>query len=228
MKLRLLNASHQALCYFGYLAGYRLVHEVGPGPAVRPLPAGLHGSRGHAHPVPGPGIDLDAYKHQLIERFSNAAGPRHRRPAVRGKLRPDPEMAAPGRPGETSPPGREVTLSAAVVASWARYAEGVDEQGEPIEVVDRLADKLIRPPRRQRSDPLAFVADRELFGDLVDDERFTKPYLAALDSLHRLRRPRHGAGPRRQVHSMKIMSGGVRVVRVPWEAPLNVGAAMEA
>ena len=28
MKLRLLNASHQALCYFGYVAGYRLVHEV--------------------------------------------------------------------------------------------------------------------------------------------------------------------------------------------------------
>jgi mannitol 2-dehydrogenase len=28
MKLRLLNASHQALCYFGYLAGYRLVHDV--------------------------------------------------------------------------------------------------------------------------------------------------------------------------------------------------------
>ena len=23
MKLRLLNASHQALCYFGYLAGHR-------------------------------------------------------------------------------------------------------------------------------------------------------------------------------------------------------------
>ena len=28
MKLRLLNASHQALCYLGYLAGYRLAHEV--------------------------------------------------------------------------------------------------------------------------------------------------------------------------------------------------------
>ncbi len=38
--------------------------------------------------------------------------------------------------------------------------------------------------RRQREDPLAFVADRELFGDLVDDERFTAPYLAALASLH--------------------------------------------
>ena len=28
MKLRLLNASHQALCYLGYLAGYRYAHEV--------------------------------------------------------------------------------------------------------------------------------------------------------------------------------------------------------
>ncbi|MCU1553962.1 MAG: Mannitol dehydrogenase, partial [Arthrobacter sp.] len=27
MKLRLLNASHQGMCYFGYLAGYRYAHE---------------------------------------------------------------------------------------------------------------------------------------------------------------------------------------------------------
>src|SRR5699024_1224716 len=27
MKLRLLNASHQGLCYFGYLAGHRYVHD---------------------------------------------------------------------------------------------------------------------------------------------------------------------------------------------------------
>ena len=27
MKLRLLNAGHQGIAYFGYLAGYRLVHE---------------------------------------------------------------------------------------------------------------------------------------------------------------------------------------------------------
>jgi len=38
--------------------------------------------------------------------------------------------------------------------------------------------------RRQREEPLAFVADRELFGDLVDDERFTTVYRAALASLH--------------------------------------------
>lgn len=38
--------------------------------------------------------------------------------------------------------GGDVTRSAAVVASWACYAEGVDEQGNPIEVVDKLSSQL--------------------------------------------------------------------------------------
>jgi mannitol 2-dehydrogenase len=71
-----------------------------------------------------------------------------------------------------------------VVASWARYAEGTDERGEPIKVVDRLAGRLTRAARRQREDPLAFVADREVFGDLADDQRFVAAYAPALDSLH--------------------------------------------
>jgi mannitol 2-dehydrogenase len=40
----------------------------------------------------------------------------------------------------------------------------------------------------QGSDRLAFLRDPDLFGDLVEDERFTKEYVAALDSLHE-----HGA-----------------------------------
>ena len=39
--------------------------------------------------------------------------------------------------------------------------------------------------RRYPEDPLAFLSDRDLFGDLRDDERFTTVYLEALDSLHR-------------------------------------------
>jgi len=48
MKLRLLNASHQSLCYFAYLSGYRLVHEAGRRFVVRRIPAQLHGFRGDA------------------------------------------------------------------------------------------------------------------------------------------------------------------------------------
>jgi mannitol 2-dehydrogenase len=183
MKLRLLNASHQALCYFGYLSGYRLVHEVAQDQLFANFLLDYMNVEATPTLAPVPGIDLDAYKHRLIERFSNAAVrdtvarlcaessdriPKWLLPVVRENL------AA----------GRDVTLSAAVVASWARYAEGVDEQGEPIKVVDRLADTLQQTAAQQRVDPLAFVKNRELFGDLDTEPAFTEPYLTALNSLH--------------------------------------------
>ena len=71
-----------------------------------------------------------------------------------------------------------------MVASWARYAEGVDEQGEPIEVVDRLRDKLVERAQHNREDPLVFISDPDLFGDLASDERFVAEYTSALQSLH--------------------------------------------
>jgi mannitol 2-dehydrogenase len=71
-----------------------------------------------------------------------------------------------------------------VVASWARYAEGVDESGSPIEVVDKLKDQLMEAARRQRSEPDAFIQIRSVFGDLADDDRFMNAYLTALGSLH--------------------------------------------
>jgi mannitol 2-dehydrogenase len=130
-----------------------------------------------------PGIDLDAYRRQLIERFSNA-GVRDTVPRLCAESSDRiPKWLLPVI-RENLTAGRDVRLSSAIVASWARYAEAVDEQGEPIEVVDRLRESLVETAQRQRSEPLAFVSNRELFGDLVDDERFTGPYLAALTSLH--------------------------------------------
>jgi mannitol 2-dehydrogenase len=71
-----------------------------------------------------------------------------------------------------------------VVASWARYAEGVDDQGERIDVVDRRAEALTARALRQREEPDAFLADVELFDGLPGDERFMQAYRAALASLH--------------------------------------------
>jgi mannitol 2-dehydrogenase len=183
MKLRLLNASHQALCYFGYLAGYRLVHEVAQDQLFANFLLDYMNREATPTLAPVPGIDLDTYKLQLIERFSNSAVrdtvarlcaessdriPKWLLPVIRENLAAD----------------RDVTLSAAVVASWARYAEGVDEQGEPIKVVDRLADSLVEIAAQQRDDHLAFVKNRELFGDLATEPAFTEPYLNTLESLH--------------------------------------------
>jgi mannitol 2-dehydrogenase len=183
MKLRLLNASHQALCYFGYLAGYRLVHEVAQDPLFANFLLDYMNTEATPTLAPVPGIDLDAYKQQLIERFSNA-GVRDTvaRLCARSSERIPTWLVPVIR--ENVAAGRDVTLSAAVVASWARYAEGVDEQGEPIEIVDQLADTVRRLAAQQQEDPLAFVKNRELFGDLANEPAFTEPYLNVLDSLH--------------------------------------------
>jgi mannitol 2-dehydrogenase len=183
MKLRLLNASHQALCYFGYLAGYRLVHDVCSDPLFATFLLAYMDREATPTLEPVPGINLGEYKRNLIARFSNAGVrdtvarlcaessdriPKWLLPVIRHNLGT----------------GGEIQRSAAVVASWARYAEGVDELGRPIEVVDRLRDRLMANARRQREDPLSFIADREVFGDLVDDERFVAAYRPALASLH--------------------------------------------
>jgi mannitol 2-dehydrogenase len=183
MKIRLLNASHQALCYFGYLAGYRLVHEVCQDVLFQQLLLAYMDREATPTLQPVPGIDLEEYKHTLIIRFSN---PNVRDTVARLCAESSdriPKWLLPVIRQNLATDG-EIKRSAAIVASWARYAEGVDEQGRPIEVVDRLKDTLMANARRQREDPLAFIADREVFGDLIDDERFTSLYRASLASLH--------------------------------------------
>jgi mannitol 2-dehydrogenase len=183
MKLRLLNASHQAMCYFGYLCGYRLVHEAAQDPLFQAFLLGYMNVEATPTLPPVPGVDLDSYKHTLIERFCN--------PQVRDTIARLCAQSSDRIPKWLLPvvreqlaAGGEIRRSAAVVASWARYAEGVDEQGQPIEVVDRLRDTLKERARSQCTDPDAFIASRQLFGDLIDDERFVTAYRSALASLH--------------------------------------------
>jgi mannitol 2-dehydrogenase len=183
MKLRLLNASHQALAYFGHLCGYRLVHDAAQDPVFRKFLLGYMNEEATPTLSPVPGVDLDAYKNTLIERFSN--------PEVRDTIARLAAESSDRIPKWVLPvireqlaKGGEIKRSAAIVASWARYAEGVDEQGQPIEVVDRLKDSLMQIASRNREDPDAFVSNRELFGDLVDDKRFLTAYRSALASLH--------------------------------------------
>jgi mannitol 2-dehydrogenase len=182
MKLRLLNASHQGMAYFGYLSGYRYVHEAATDPAFVDFLLSYMDQEATPTLKPVPGIDLDAYKRTLIERFANSE--------VRDTLARLCAESSDRIPTWLVPvireqlaSGGEVTRSAAIVASWARYAEGVDEAGLPIPVIDRRSAELTALAATQREHPLAFVGDTRLFGDLASDERFADAYLAALRSL---------------------------------------------
>ena len=183
MKLRLLNASHQALCHPGRLVGYRFVHEVTTDPLFARFLLDYMTAEAIPTLRPVPGVDLFGYANQLIERFSN--------PEVRDTVARLCANASDCVPKFLLPVIREqlavggpVTRSAAVVAAWARDAEGTDENGEPHELDDDLAPRLQAAARRQREHLTAFLDDnRTVFGELAEDPRFTSVYGSILASV---------------------------------------------
>ncbi|WP_258804299.1 mannitol dehydrogenase family protein [Pseudarthrobacter sp. NS4] len=183
MKLRLLNASHQGMCYFGYLAGYRYAHEAAQDPVFAQFLLDYMDKEATPTLQPVPGIDLEDYKRTLIERFSNEY--------VRDTLSRLCAESSDRIPKwllpvirENLDKGGDIHRSAAIVASWARYAEGNDEQGNPINVVDTLKEPLMAAAALQHDNPLAFVSNPDIFGDLKTNERFATAYTQALRDLH--------------------------------------------
>jgi mannitol 2-dehydrogenase len=185
MKLRLLNASHQGLCYFGRLCDYTYVHEAAQDTLFRQFLRGYMDDEATPTLAPVPGVDLDLYKATLLERFAN--------PEIRDTIARLCAESSDRIPKWLVPVIREqvardgaVARSAAIVASWARYAEGVDEHGAPIEIVDRRREEVMALARAD--DRVAFIENRELFGDLAESEPFKDAYVNSLRSLHE-----HGA-----------------------------------
>ncbi|MCY7289962.1 MAG: mannitol dehydrogenase family protein [Cryobacterium sp.] len=184
MKLRLLNASHQAMAYFGHLMGYRLAHDAATDPLIREL---LRRYMDEASPTlrPVPGIDLAEYKRTLLKRFAN--------PAIRdtiARLAADTSHRIPTWLvpviEENLAADHSVTVSAAIVASWARYAEGADETGDPIQVVDAVAEALGQIARQYPFTPEAFVDNEALFGRIAAHPEFLRPYPTVLADLHKV------------------------------------------
>jgi mannitol 2-dehydrogenase len=183
MKLRLLNASHQAIAYFGYLLGHRYAHEAATDPRLARYTRAYMDNEATPTLLPVPGVDLEAYKTELLTRFAN--------PGIRDTIARLCAESSDRIPKWVLPvirqnlaTGGPISHATAIVASWARYAEGADEHGAPIEVVDRLADEVTAAARQYPQDPLAFLRMTQLFGDIAQNERFVQEYLRIARSIH--------------------------------------------
>ena len=177
MKLRLLNASHQALAWFGGLFGDVLVDEAMRRPELREYL--LQYMRREAVPTlgPVPGVDLDEYVDTLVERFSNPwMRDTVRRLGTDGTIR----MATFVLPAvqDNLAAGRPVRLGAGMVAAWARYWELVAAGRLPAAQVpdDPSAADLLAAAARQTAHPLAFLQNRRIFGDLPDSTVFIEAF----------------------------------------------------
>ncbi|KQV37531.1 MULTISPECIES: mannitol dehydrogenase family protein [unclassified Rhizobium] len=186
MKLRLLNGSHSTLAYLGYLAGAETVSEAMRLPGMEALVEGL--MREEAIPTLPPllSINLTHYRADLIARFNNPAL-RHRtwQIAMDGSQKLPQRLLGTIR--DRIAAGEAYGRLALGVAAWMRYARGLDERGNAIDVRDPLAGRIAamtQPLSAPARIVDAYLSLSEVFGDdLAKDAAFRDTLTAALSRL---------------------------------------------
>jgi mannitol 2-dehydrogenase len=164
IKLRLLNAGHQAICYIGMLLGYQFAHEAMQDARIHKLLTKMMDTEVTPLLTPPPGIDLAAYKESLIERFSNPAiSDQLPRIGTEGSAR-IPKFVLPSIT-EALPLGLPVKLLSFTVAAWFRYLNGTDDAGRQMPIVDPIGDELQKRARDGGRNPETLLGIRKLFGD---------------------------------------------------------------
>ena len=193
MKLRLLNGSHSLSCYLGALSGARLVQDYYTQPAFirfarRYMDEEAGREVGHV-----PGVDLDAYKAEVLRRFGN-------RNIADQALRicQDGASKLPYRlvrtlhhnliaaPAASPPSAKACHLAALGVAGWFAFLVGVDEAGAPLPLNDPRAQELgLGEAARARPYDAAamFHAARAVFGELSDQHVLVAEVQRALDAI---------------------------------------------
>jgi fructuronate reductase len=176
MKLRLLNASHSAFAYLGYLAGIEYIYEVAARPHFVTYMRRLMDEVAPTLHVPH-GVDLAAYRDALVARFANPALPhRTRQIAMDGSQKLPQRVLAAVR--ENLAEDRPVAMAALAVAGWMRYASGTDEAGRPIEVADPLAPRFAAIAQACRGDPPALARELLGIGEIFDEDLHNEPRFA--------------------------------------------------
>lgn len=72
--------------------------------------------------------------------------------------------------------GQSIWLSTAIVASFAKFHDGVDETGKKIEIVDRMKHKLAILAQKLKKDSSLISKEQEIFGDLASNKAFVEAF----------------------------------------------------
>jgi fructuronate reductase len=141
MKLRLLNGSHSALAYLGFLGGYETIGDCVADPAYRQFVKELWADEIIPVTSTPAGADLHAYAASLLARYDNPAI-RHRT----SQIAMDGSQKLPqrllGTIRDRLAQGLPIRRLALAVAGWMVYVGGRDENGQTFEVRDPLAATL--------------------------------------------------------------------------------------
>ena len=183
MKLGLLNGSHFAMAYLGFLAGFATVPEVMADPDFRTFITRLMDDEVTPLLPAVPGIDLTNYKATLLHRFDN--------PAIKDQITRLCLNGSPKFPQYLLPSLREALrlgsphrLLTLALAGWIRYLTGIDEQGFSYLIDDPRAAELTALARQGGTDPGPLLALTDVFGDLGQFAAFVSELETDLKSLY--------------------------------------------
>lgn len=189
-KLRLLNGAHSAVAYLGALSGHEHVHEAVAVPAFRAYVEALW-DEAQTTLNPPPGLDVAAYRTELMARFSNSALMHRTRQIAMDGSQKLPQRLLAGA-AERLAADQGIEAMALGVAAWMRWQEGVTEQGETVVVDDPLASRtaeLIEASETDEAQVRALLGLSAVFPtSLAEEPRFVEAVTAAFLALRE-----HGA-----------------------------------
>jgi len=185
MKLRLLNAGHSVLGILGAIHGHQTINACIEDKVFADYLRAFFDEE--ATPVLGDieGIDLNDYKDSLLERFAN--------PNIKDSVSRICSESSAKLPKfliptihENLATGRSIKFATLVLVAWCYYSDKeTDQNGRALKIIDAMRNELHHAGSETKNDSLAFIKQKNLFGNLVKNNHFTKTYTSMLSELYK-------------------------------------------
>jgi mannitol 2-dehydrogenase len=182
MKIRILNGGHAAIAYPAALLDIHFVHQAMADSQVGAFLEKL--TRSEIVPVvpAPPGVELGDYQALIARRFANPKiEDTIERLCFDGSNR-QPKFILPTAVDRLKA-GAEVKGLALVSALWCRYCYGETESGKTIKPNDPSWGRLQTTAKQARTDPLAFLAMKDIFGEAARNPAYVAAFSEALTKL---------------------------------------------
>jgi mannitol 2-dehydrogenase len=184
-KIRLLNGSHSMLAYPAFLAGKRRVDEAMKDAVFADYLRGYLFEDAGEYIQDIPGMDMNAYKEALLQRFSNSAvGDQLARICLDGGTK-IPGFLLPTLKANLQEKGTCHRL-AFMLACYNHYIHSnADDNGAEYEVREPNAMDMLQPVIASSS-PLTLIETTSLVGDAASYPQFVADYLICCNSVKKI------------------------------------------
>ena len=185
MKIRFLNAGHSVLGIPGAVYGHATINACMEDKIFASFMRQFMDRE--VSPLLGEieGIDLTDYKNNLEERFAN---PNIKDSVSRicsensAKL---PKFLIPTIQ-ENLVAGGSIKYGTFILAVWCYYSDKrVDVNNNPIEIIDDRKAELHQRANQYEQDRLSFLRIPDIFGSLLENERFVKHYSKMIEAIYK-------------------------------------------